>query len=154
MLYQEHVPIAKQVGTRPKYLNKLSLHTELSQHPQSASKTTEVLFVLTEVKFFCVLINTLDSFSVWAKKALHCWKSVFSAFSLYLTPAVKKKKRKKSTEYKYLGNQARWLQDFFVRGILITYLNPSAKRRVHEWHLEVIPQDYWGDCLPRFRYLP
>lgn len=42
MLYQEHVPIAKQVGTRPKYLNKLSLHTELSQHPQSASKTTEV----------------------------------------------------------------------------------------------------------------
>lgn len=82
MLYQASVPIAKQVGSRHRYLNKLSLHTELSQHPQSASKTTEAFL----------------SFPVWAKKVLHCWRSVLSAFSLYLTPTVQKKKKKKKAQ--------------------------------------------------------
>lgn len=124
MLYQASGPIAQQVLTRPSYLNKSTddqLHPELSQLVGRLfswhQRLQKSLFILTKAEIFSI-------FSAWAKASLHCWKSTSSAFSLYLAPAVWKRR----AENKHFSNQAEWLKGFCVRGILSTYLNHLNKR--------------------------
>lgn len=150
MLYQASGPIANQVVTRHSYLNKSTITFILSSPSLLGDCSIGIKDYRSLYLFWLRLSFSLFFlFSAWVKASLHCWKSTFSAFSLYLTPAAWKRR----AENKHFSNQAQWLKGFCVRGILTTSWNPLNKR--DSWVTSRGNSSRWlGQLLAEAQYLP
>lgn len=150
MLYQASGPIANQVLTRHSYLNKSTITFILSSPSLLGDCSIGIKDYRSLYLFWLRLSFSLFFlFSAWVKASLRCWKSTFSAFSLYLTPAAWKRR----AENKHFSNQAQWLKGFCVRGILTTSWNPLNKR--DSWVTSRGNSSRWlGSCWLRLSTCP